>query len=75
MTDYRGANAGDFSAINEIDVTLGLCSMEDPFYRAIVREKYRYVPPDDRQVLDSLDRLPSLAELFRAEFDVAGRHA
>ena len=24
--DYRGANAGDFSAINEIDVTLGLCS-------------------------------------------------
>ena len=71
-TDYRGANAGDFSAINEIDVTLGLCSMEDPFYRAIVREKRRYVPPADRQVLDSLDRLPSLAKLFRAEFDSKG---
>lgn len=70
--DYRGANAGDFSPINEIDVRLGLCSMEDPFYRAIVREKYRYVPPDDRQVLDSLDGLPSLATLFRAEFDSTG---
>jgi hypothetical protein len=71
-TDYRGANAGDFSAINEIDVTLGLCSMEDPFYRAVVREKYRYVPPADRQVLDSLERLPSLAKLFRSEFDSRG---
>jgi hypothetical protein len=71
-TDYRGANAGDFSPINEIDVTLGLCSMEDPFYRAIAREKRRYVPPADQQVLDSLDRLPSLAKLFRAEFDAKG---
>ena len=70
--DYRGANAGDFSAINEIDVTLGLCSMEDPFYGAIVREKSRYVPPADHQVLDSLARLPSLAKLFRAEFDAKG---
>ena len=49
--DYRGANAGDFSAINEIDVTLGLCTMDDPFYRAIVREKARYVPPDDQRIL------------------------
>lgn len=71
-TDYRGANAGDFSAINEIDVTLGLCSMEDPFYRGVVREKYRYVPPADRQVLDALERIPSLAGLFRAEFDARG---
>jgi len=71
-TDYRGANAGDFSAINEIDVTLGLCSMEDPFYRGIVREKSRYVPPADQQVMASLDRLPSLAKLFRAEFDATG---
>jgi hypothetical protein len=71
-TDYRGANAGDFSPINEIDVTLGLCRMEDPFYRAIVREKRRYVPPADQHVLDSLDRLPSLAKLFRAEFDSKG---
>lgn len=74
-TDYRGANAGDFSAINEIDVTLGLCSMEDPFYRGIVREKSRYVPPADQQVMASLDRLPSLARLFRVEFDARGATA
>jgi len=70
--DYRGANAGDFSAINEIDITLGVCSMDDPFYRAIVREKFAHVPPDDQQVLRSLDRRPSLAWLFRSEFDAHG---
>ena len=37
--DYRGANAGDFAAINEIDVTLGLCRTDDAFYQSIVREK------------------------------------
>jgi len=70
--DYRGANAGDFSAINEIDITLGVCSMDDPFYRAIVREKFAHVPPDDQQVLRSLDRRPSLAWLFRSECDAHG---
>jgi hypothetical protein len=70
--DYRGANAGDFSAINEIDVTLGLCSMADPFYRAVVREKSGHVPPADQPVMRSLDQIPSLAKMFRAEFDAHG---
>ena len=70
--DYRGANAGDFSAINEIDVTLGLCSMSDPFYRAIVREKFGHVPPDDQAVLRSLDQRPSLAQMFLSELDAHG---
>jgi hypothetical protein len=70
--DYRGANAGDFSAINEIDVSLGLCSMADPFYRAIVGEKSRYVPPDDLPVMRSLDRMQSIAQLFRDEFATHG---
>ena len=65
--DYRGANAGDFSAINEIDVTLGVCSMSDPFYQAVVREKFHYVPPDDLEIMRSLDRRRSLAEMFRAD--------
>ena len=30
--DYRGANAGDFSGINEIDLLLGLCRASDPYY-------------------------------------------
>lgn len=70
--DYRGANAGDFSAINEIDVTLGLCSMDDPFYRAIVREKSMHVPPADLPVMRSLERIRSLARMFRAELDAHG---
>ena len=70
--DYRGANAGDFSAINEIDVTLGLCTMDDPFYRAIVREKARHVPPDDQPILESLDRRPSLLRAFCDELDSHG---
>jgi hypothetical protein len=70
--DYRGANAGDFSAINEIDVTLGLCRMSDPFYAAIVREKSGHVPPDDQQVLRSLDRRRSLARMFEDDRDAHG---
>ena len=29
---YRGANAGDFSGINEIDLLLGLCRASDTYY-------------------------------------------
>jgi hypothetical protein len=70
--DFRGANAGDFSAINEIDATLGLCSMSDPFYAAIVREKSGHVPPDDQHVLRSLDRRRSLAAMFQADLEAHG---
>jgi len=70
--EYRGANAGDFSAINEIDVALGLCRMDDPFYRAIVTEKFRHVPPDDQEALRTLDRRQSLLDLFLQELDTAG---
>ena len=71
-TDHRGANAGDFSAINEIDVMLGVCSMGDPFYRAIVREKSRHVPPDDLEILRTLDQRRSLAEMFRTDREQHG---
>jgi hypothetical protein len=71
-TDYRGANAGDFSAINEIDVTLGLCRMDDPFYQAIVREKYPLVPPDDQPHLRTLDRRVPLLDAFLRELDSQG---
>ena len=30
--EYRGANAGDFSGINEVDLLLGLCRANDPYY-------------------------------------------
>jgi hypothetical protein len=70
--DYRGANAGDFAAINEIDVTLGLCRMDDSFYHAIVHEKSGHVPPDDQQALRTLDGRPALLHSFCQELDARG---
>ena len=71
-TDFRGANAGDFSVINEIDVTLGLCTLADPFYRAIVNEKTRFVPPDDQRILQSLEARVPLIAMFKAELAAHG---
>jgi hypothetical protein len=70
--DYRGANAGDFSAINEIDVALGLCRLDDPFYRAVINEKIAYVPPADRRRLDTLGDQQSFLDLFLRELDSTG---
>nr|WP_238354851.1 monodechloroaminopyrrolnitrin synthase PrnB family protein [Kribbella sandramycini] len=58
--EYRGANAGDFAAINVIDVLLGLCSPHDPFYQWVTTDKYPYVTPRDQQVLRSLVGTESL---------------
>lgn len=46
--EYRGANAGDFAAVNDIDLALGLCDLDDPFYQRILAEKHLYVPPEDQ---------------------------
>ena len=51
--EYRGANAGDFAAVNEIDLHLGLCDTTDPFYLHLLTEKYPYVPPEDQPHLRS----------------------
>ena len=34
--EYRGANAGDFSGINELDLLLGLCRANDPYYAQLL---------------------------------------
>lgn len=70
--DYRGANAGDFAAINEIDVMLGLCRTDDFFYQSIVHEKSGHVPPDDQQALRTLSRRTSLLQGFCRELDSHG---
>jgi hypothetical protein len=64
---YRGANAGDSSAINEIDVALGLCATSDPFYRSIVEEKIPYVPPEQQPALRDLGATGALLTRFEAE--------
>lgn len=63
----RGANAGDFAAINEIDVLLGLCDLGDPFYASIVAEKIPFVPPGEQPALRELGALGSLLARFEAE--------
>lgn len=66
-TEYRGANAGDFAGINEIDLLLGLCSAQDPFYQHLVTEKYPYVPPADQVLLKSALTTEPLLEHFLRE--------
>jgi hypothetical protein len=46
--EYRGANAGDFSGINEIDLLLGLCRANDPYYAQLLIDKMQYMPPSDQ---------------------------
>ena len=55
-TQYRGANAGDFAAVNEIDLALGLCDLNDPFYGRILAEKYPYLPPEHQPRLRATPR-------------------
>lgn len=69
--EHRGANAGDFSAINEIDVILGLCRMDDDFYRSVVNEKQQHVPPEDQPMMKALASRQSLLDLFLRELDGA----
>jgi hypothetical protein len=64
---YRGANAGDFAAINEIDVLLGLCHVNDPFYASIVAEKIPFVPPGEQQTLLELGETGTLLARFEGE--------
>lgn len=46
--EYRGANAGDFSAINEIDLLLGVCRGNDPYYAQLLVDKMLYMTPEDQ---------------------------
>jgi len=67
--EYRGANAGDFSGINEIDLLLGLCSASDPYYAQLLVDKMLFMMPADqarlrecmtyRSLLDELLAVPA----------------
>ena len=64
---YRGANAGDFSGINEIDLLLGLCRGNDPDYAQVLVEKQLYMMPEDQARLrDCLRRKSLLTEFSEA---------
>ncbi|MBS0365675.1 MAG: DUF1864 family protein [Proteobacteria bacterium] len=46
--EYRGANAGDFSGINEIDLLLGLCRANDAYYAGLLVDKMLFMLPADQ---------------------------
>jgi len=71
-TEYRGANAGDFAGINEIDLLLGLCRGNDPYYSQLLVEKMLFMRPEDQASLrdcmrrrDFLDQFLDVLETSR----------
>ena len=64
--EWRGANAGDFSGINELDLLLGLCSARDPSYAVLVSEKLLFMPPADQARLRDCLQHPSLLDSLLA---------
>ena len=65
--EYRGANAGDFSAINEIDLLLGVCRGNDPYYAQLLVDKMLYMTPEDQARLRmALTYKPLLDEFVEA---------
>jgi hypothetical protein len=49
--EYRGANAGDFSGINQIDLLLGLARANDPSYSQLLIDKMLFMIPEDQRSL------------------------
>lgn len=69
--EYRGANAGDFAAFNQIDMLLGLCSPTDPAYSQVVVEKFPYLTPDEQRRLHESFRHPSVLDALLAQAEHA----
>ncbi len=59
---YRGANAGDFAGINEIDLLLGLCRADHAEYSQLLVDKFLYMLPEDQQRLRDCMRRRSLLD-------------
>ena len=70
--EYRGANAGDFSGINELDLLLGLCRANDPYYAQLLVDKMQFMPPADQKRLRECMRHTSFLDELLA---LAGKHA
>ncbi len=63
--EYRGANAGDFAGINEIDLLLGLCRASDPYYAQLLVDKMLFMLPQDQARLrDCMTQRSLLDELL-----------
>ena len=67
--EYRGANAGDFSGINEIDLLLGLCRANDPYYAQLLVDKMLFMLPQDQGRLRECMSCKSLLDELLAVAD------
>jgi hypothetical protein len=65
--EYRGANAGDFAGINEIDLLLGLCRANDPYYAQLLVDKMLFVLPiEQARLRECMTYVSLLDELLLA---------
>ena len=64
LHEYRGANAGDFAGINEIDLLLGLCRADSMSYSQLLVDKFLYMMPEDQTRLRDCMRRKSLLNEF-----------
>jgi len=64
LHEYRGANAGDFAGINEIDLLLGLCRADNLSYSQLLVDKFLYMMPEDQSRLRDAMRRQSLLNSF-----------
>lgn len=69
--EYRGANAGDFSGINEIDLLLGLCRGNDPYYSQLLVEKMLFMRPEDQESLRDCMRRRDFLDQFLDVLDAS----
>jgi hypothetical protein len=71
--EYRGANAGDFSGINELDLLLGVCRANDPYYAHLLVDKMLFMLPSDQARLRECMTRTSLLDELLALVDEHGR--
>ncbi len=62
--EYRGANAGDFAGINEIDLLTGLCQANDPYYSQLLVDKMPFMRPEDQTSLRDCMRRRDFLGIF-----------
>lgn len=67
--EYRGANAGDFAGINVIDLLLGLCRGDDPYYSQLLVDKFLFMRPEEQLTLRDCMRRTSLMDAFLSATD------
>jgi Domain of unknown function (DUF1864) len=75
LHEYRGANAGDFSGINEVDLLLGLCNANNISYSQLLVDKFLFMMPEDQARLRDCMRRQSLMDALLAELPGAASQA